>query len=408
MSFLTTPARRRVLFAALYASEGAPIGFLWWALPTRLRASGVPVEAVAAISAALALPWALKVLWAPVIDAVALGRFGPRPVIVVCQLAMGLCLLPLVGADLNRDWEWVRVLLLAHACFAATQDVAVDALAVRNVAEQERGALNGFMQAGMLAARSLFGGGVLIVERTVGLSGVIVALVVVIWSSLLLVLLSPEPAVVRDAVGATHATTRARLRELGGALAAAARERVTWLALAFALLSGAGFEAVGALAGPMLLDGGARQETVGAFLFLPAAGAMTLGALFGGWLSDRGDRRRACAFSLLAMVTGVLAVALASRAGTPVALTALTLLYLTIGAFTATSYALFMDLTHPRIAATQFSAYMGATNACESWSAFSAGKLTARFGYGVAFALLAAASLLALPLLRAMRRAPSR
>ena len=33
----------------MYLSEGAPIGYVWWAMPTRLRAGGMPVESVGAL-----------------------------------------------------------------------------------------------------------------------------------------------------------------------------------------------------------------------------------------------------------------------------------------------------------------------------------------------------------------------
>ena len=45
--------------------------------------------------------------------------------------------------------------------------------------------------------------------------------------------------------------------------------------------------------------------------------------------------------------------------------------YAAIGVFTASSYALFMDHTEPAVAATQFTAFMALTNACESWAVFS-------------------------------------
>jgi hypothetical protein len=82
----------------------------------------------------------------------------------------------------------------------------------------------------------------------------------------------------------------------------------------------------------------------------------------------------------------------------------LALLYVTIGLFTAASYALLMDVTHPRLAATQFSAFMGGTNLCESWSALAVGRLAGGFGYAPAFVVMALASLLALPTLRGLRR----
>ena len=54
---------------------------------------------------------------------------------------------------------------------------------------------------------------------------------------------------------------------------------------------------------------------------------------------------------------------------------------------------------NPAIAATQFSAYMGMTNGCESWSTFAAGQIIADSGYSLAFLVMCGVSLAALPLL---------
>jgi hypothetical protein len=83
----------------------------------------------------------------------------------------------------------------------------------------------------------------------------------------------------------------------------------------------------------------------------------------------------------------------------------LTLFYLFIGAFTASSYALFMGMTETGVGATQFSAFMASTNACESWSSLAVGRLAPPLGYGGAFVVMAAISLCALPLLRSLSAA---
>ena len=68
MDFLATPFRRRLLFAALYLSEGAPIGFLWLALPTRLKVADVSIQQITALTAVLVIPWTFKFAWAPLVD----------------------------------------------------------------------------------------------------------------------------------------------------------------------------------------------------------------------------------------------------------------------------------------------------------------------------------------------------
>jgi MFS family permease len=77
----------------------------------------------------------------------------------------------------------------------------------------------------------------------------------------------------------------------------------------------------------------------------------------------------------------------------------MTAIYFGIGLFTASSYALFMNITDTRLGATQFSAYMGGTNICESWSGYIAGIIIATGGYSTAFYSMGVISLLSLVVL---------
>ena len=77
-------------------------------------------------------------------------------------------------------------------------------------------------------------------------------------------------------------------------------------------------------------------------------------------------------------------------------------LYFCIGLFVAASYALFMDLTDPKLSGTQFSTYMAATNGCESWSVFAGGRVIDKTGYGPGFLLMGIVSLVSLFLLKSL------
>ncbi|MBL7007655.1 MAG: MFS transporter [Planctomycetes bacterium] len=377
MNLLATRRGRALLLGCLYFAEGAPIGWLWWALPTRLRAAGAPAAEVTALTAALALPWALKFLWAPLVDGLRGRRWGLRAWAVAAQLGMGLSLLPLLGgADLGAPAALLP-LLLAHAVLAATQDVAVDGIAVRVLPPEERGSANGWMQLGMLAARGLFGGLALRAEAWIGFDGVVWALIGCVWAVAALLLLcarEPAAAVAELAAGAPWGR---RLRQLAAALLGLVRSRRTLAGLAFALLAGAGFEAVGGSFRLALLDLGLSQEQVGDFSALPVIACMVAGALAGGYLADRVPRRRACAAAVLIVAGAVALLAVALLAGVRGAplLALLGLVHLALGALTTSSFALFMDLSDPRAGATHFSAFMGATNLCEAGAVWAAGRL---------------------------------
>ncbi len=395
MDLTATPSRRRFVFAALYLCEGGPIGFIWWALPTRLRQAGLPVEAITALTSVVVLPWLLKFFWAPAVDVARTQRWGHRHWIMSCQLVMGLTLLPVAFLDYGADLSLLYALLPVHAVAAATQDVAIDAWAIRITPENERGRLTAAMQMGMLTGRWMFGAGVLLAGGTLGDDLVIPVLVGVVWGTALLVFLSEDPA--------PGEASAERWRAFVSSLKKVFRARNTWLGLGLAALGGAGFEAVGAVMGPFLVDRGFGSTAVG-HVYTGSVVTMLLGAVAGGWAADRFGRRGSTAGFLvfLAAVIAVLAGldAVSSEGDSATLLVTLLLaVYLGIGLFTAASYALFMDLTDPRLAGTQFSAYMGGTNACESWAAFTAGRLVAASGYALAFATMAGLSLLALPLL---------
>jgi MFS transporter, PAT family, beta-lactamase induction signal transducer AmpG len=372
---------------------------VWIALPALLRDREAELTEIGTLLALLILPWTLKFLWAPLVDVLRSSRWGFRHWITMAQLAMGACLLPLIWLDPEVDRRLWMVVLLAHAFCAATQDVAIDALAVRTVTSGERGVISGWMQAGMLLGRSLFGGGALLLFHQVGWAGTILLLIACIWLSLPLVWQVAEPPL--------PPSPRERVRAFRAALEHVAARRGSWFGIGFALTGGAAFEAAGLFAGPYLLDHGLAMEQVGWFLGVPAVAAMVIGGLTGGKLADRFGKRRMTGLFLVALAGLVTSLGFTGDPGRGAA-TGLVLglfgaTYFAIGLFVASSYALFMNLTDPRLGGTQFSLFMGATNACEAWSGWAGGQLGTAGGYPLALPVMSLISLVGLGLLWAMR-----
>ncbi len=396
---LATTRRKSFLFAALYLSEGAPIGYLWVALPTALRAAGVPLADVTALAALLVLPWTFKFAWAPLVDLGVRRGVPLQAVIVGAQAAMGATLLSLLALDPVRDFAALRSLLLAHALAAATQDVAIDAWCIRVARPAERARLTGWMQVGMLAGRSALGGGALVMTPLLGREAVIVLLVVVTTFSGLLVSFSRSPA----------SAPASPAEALGPALVGAFARPATWAGLAFALLAGAAPRALEVVSGPFLVDRGFSPGEVGWLLAGPFIVATMVGALAGGAVGDRVSRRRLVAGSLGLVASAVGLVAMLDAGGVvggAALATAIAASFLANGLFTAVSYALFMDLAAAGASATVFSAFMGATNGCEAWAVYTVGAFEAEHGYGAAFGLLASVSLAALAIVPWLKRAP--
>ncbi len=381
-NLLDTGRGRAWLAGALYFSEGAPIGFIWWALPVWLRRRGLEVDTIASLVAVLILPWIFKFLWAPFIDGWR-GRGGFRRWIAASQVIMAAALLPLFFLDaVDHAGTWF-LLLFVHSVAASTQDASIDALIIHHAPPGEAGRLNGIMQAGMLAGRGLFGGVSLMVAARWGIPVVLAALIASILCTLTLLTMVREKA--PPGTGPVQAWK---------GMATAFRNRTAWAGLAFALTGAAAFEAAGGLSGVFLTDHGVGQDETGFFFAVPVVVAMVLGGLAGGRLADRYGYRRVVSLLVfvVAIITGVLALAGSFSPEPQAYLWIYGTLYFAIGMLTAASYALFMHLTDRQVAATQFSTFMAATNGCESWSVWAAGALVAAGGYGLAFGVLCAVS----------------
>ncbi|MEJ7733826.1 MAG: hypothetical protein WKG00_32105 [Polyangiaceae bacterium] len=118
------------LLAALYFAQGLPFGVQAHALPVYLREAGVSLQGIGLLGL-LAAPWMLKPLWAPLVDRWGSARFGRRRSWIVpmqALLAMGAALAAF--ADPVAHLGVLLALVLAMNLFAATQDIAVDGMAV--------------------------------------------------------------------------------------------------------------------------------------------------------------------------------------------------------------------------------------------------------------------------------------
>ncbi len=399
MNLLDSKLGRIFLVSILYLTEGAPIGFIWWAMPTLLRQQNVAIDSITSLTAILILPWIFKFVWAPLVDSLRNEKRGYRFWIFTSQLFMGLALVPLIFIDPQNYFFIWGLFLFIHSFAAATQDVSIDALVINVIAKNERGKLNGFMNAGMLIGRSLFGGGTLILAYELGLNYMIGLIVVLIISVMLILIFVKDPGL--------PIKSKNQFEIFKQNFSLAFRNKNTWLAILFALTSAAAFEVAGGLAGPFLTDLKVSQETIGVFFALPVVIAMFIGGLIGGYMSDKIPRKSAVQMFLSGFVVTIIIISVYNfiepLINDVVFLSAYTVMYFFVGLFTSSSYALFMDLTNPAIGGTQFSTYMAATNGCEAWTVWSAGLIVTGYGYSPAFILMCVVSLLSLLVLRKIK-----
>ena len=288
-------SRRLTLLATLYVAQGLPTGFFSQALPAILRQYGVSLSVIS-LSGMLALPWALKFLWAPWVDHHFSARVGQRRSwIIPMQLAGILVLLGLSfwSPERLRSGAYVElfVLLFLVNLFAATQDIAADGLAVRLLGIGERGWGNGIQVAGYRLGL-IAGGGVLL--AVVGIYGwhqafVCLAAVLALMSLPILFYREPSPR---------HTNSESRhLWKLWFSFFR--RPGLTgWLVVLATYKAG---ESLGsAMVKPMLVDYGYTLAQIGWMVSTIGSVSTLVGALFGGWLTGKVGRFPALlSFSLL-------------------------------------------------------------------------------------------------------------
>ena len=104
-----------------------------------MRRQGVGPAEIGAFVGSLYLPWAMKWIAGPFVDVLSSDRFGRRRMwIVLAQVMMVVSLLAAMPVNFSAEIKLFTFLILIHNVFGATQDVAIDALAVNSLTDKER------------------------------------------------------------------------------------------------------------------------------------------------------------------------------------------------------------------------------------------------------------------------------
>ncbi len=386
------------LFGGLYFAQGIPWGFFTVALMLRLSTLKVSASTLGELAFWTWLAWTAKPLLGPVVDALPMTRWGRRrPFILLAQLGMALSLITLAPLDPLRSLGWYTALLFVHNLAAAAQDVGTDALAIDLLQPDERGRANGFMSAGKFAGMVVGGQGLLWVAHRAGWPVAFAAAVVLLLIPSTLVLLARE--------GEVQARPPISLRAALGAFS----KRAVILAALFALVVDWCDSLIFPLTYPLFNQRLGFSEEQLASLSTLGSLVAALASLAGGALCDRFGRRR----TLIVASLGTAALNLGFALGQAywshfAALAAFTILGgVAAGIVNAALLALFMDLTDPRLGATQFQLYMSLLNAHAAVASRVGGRLADRLPAPTMFGLGALVEVLPLALLYWVGRRPA-
>ena len=406
---------RFVAFGLLYISEGVPYGFSSTAMVMFMRLEGLSIEQIGAFVAAILLPWGFKWATAPLVDIVKLTKFGGRKAwIMLCTSLMIVTLITMAMVDFVEHYRLLLWMVLLNNFFCATQDVAIDSMAVSTLRDDERGTGNGFMFGGQYLGIALGGGGAIYVSSVAGFNMSLVYVSGLLVLSLLFVIVlitDPHTGVssdVRRVSAASHfvATLGAFVRNLYVGFMESGRGPK--LGLLFAFLPVGAQALAYAILGTLQVDYGLDQASIAKISVLNTVSA-GIGCVIGGMLGDRFGMKKVMGlfYFFTAIPTIYLAWKISSSGLSAIPVEhffAIIILHgLLFGCAFALHAAIFMGMTNPAVAATQFTAYMAISNLAISYSNLWQGAVAERIGYSTALyldALIVLVALAVLPFLK--------
>ncbi len=392
-------------FAVMYISEGIPYGFTSAAMVAYMRSEGVSLDNIGLFVAALFIPWSFKWVWAPLVDLFRFNAIGGRKAwIAFCTSMMLVTLAAVLLLDVSQNFQWLLAFIVIHNLFAATQDVAIDSLAVSTLQPDERSRGNGFMFGGQYMGIALGGAGAIALFGLIGFEATVVVMCLFLAVNLSFIyLFIRDPDTGRAA--SEHSlweTIRGFFLELRiGFFGSGPGPKIAFL---FALLPVGAIALAYATLSTIQVDYGLEEADISKVTALNTILAAT-GCVIGGILGDRFGIKRVLFIAYIATTLPTLTLAFAIQAN---GLEGISFSMLA-GAIGAHGFvygvafglhaAIFMGVANPAVGATMFTAFMAMSNIAISYTNYWQGQVAENFDYARVLFLDAAVMLLPLALI---------
>jgi MFS transporter, PAT family, beta-lactamase induction signal transducer AmpG len=378
-------AMRYGTYALIYFAEGAIVSYFTALNPLYLRSFGLTMSSIGLIGTLALIPFVLKIFLGMLSDRFNFFGFGYRkPYILIGLILQAACLLIVPQINPYRQFGWFAFLAFVLMTGQALYDTTTDGLALDTTRPDEQGTIQGFMVGG----RAL---GVVLISSIVGILAQRVSFAAVFYTLALLTLL-PLPL-------AWLAKESPRPPE----------RKFSWKA--FSVLKSPGILSLALLGALYSLVINGATEILNPFLEhtfairLDSAGYYTsvwgigvvIGGLTGGRLVDRIGQPRSVTWA--AIITAVTIPLLGLIPSPAWAWILVALFGLAYGYYETVYFAISMQRSDPRIAASMFSILMAIANLGTAVGLSLAGGLVDRLGYLWTFVILGGLSLLSFLLL---------
>ncbi len=403
---------RILVVLCLGFTSGLPLALTFSTLTFWLKEEGLTNTTIG-LFASVATPYALKFLWAPLVDQLPIpllsARLGRRRSwIVVTQLALMASLVALGTSDPGQDaWTTAMTAIVVAFC-AASQDIVIDAYRVDLLEERTQAAGAAAAVFGYRIGMLVSGAGALLLATYVGWFEVYAVMAALVSLGVVAALAGPEP--VRG--GAPSARRRPLVAWLDEAVVRPFADFMTrprWaLILLFVMLYKFGDALAGVMTNPFLLELGFTKAEIATVVKTYGLVATLAGAAAGGSLTGAVGMVRCLWICGLLQMLSNLTFAVQATVGYSVPVLAVTigLENLAGGMGTAAFVGYLSSLCNVSYTATQYALLTSFMSVARTWLASSAGWLSDQMSWPEFFVLTTLAALPGLLLLAWLSRAP--
>lgn len=376
---------RYLMFGLLYFTQGTILSYFTALNALYLLEFGIDMTRIGIMGTIALIPFVIKVFLGMLSDKVnVLGLGHRKPYIVIGLIVQIICLIfiPLIDPGANF-WLYVAIAFLLQMGMAL-YDTCTDGLALDTTPISEKGTIQGFMVGGRAV-------GVIVTASLVGLLAENVSWSSVFWC---LAILTLPPFFFLKTVSETP-----RVQERAFDWSAfSAFKQLPVIALAiigfifFLIIVG-----VNQIVNPYLQETfDISLSTAGFFTTIWGVGVV-IGSITGGGLINKLGNRIAVIIAIAVALVSILALATINQLSLAWFLVAL--FGICYGTYQTVYFALAMEYTDPRIAATMFSILMAVTNIGQGIGLGLTGFFADSFGFKMTFVIMALLNFAVLPFL---------
>jgi MFS family permease len=335
------------LFGSLYFTEGLKYIIGTIILPIYLTEKGIALPIVTLLAAIFLLPMTIKFFWGGIADYFI--KFGRKPFIIIGGLLSAIGLLLLIIIDPSKLLTPFAILLFVVGTGVGFLDVSADAWAIEITSENERGKINGAMFAGQSAGMVVGASFLTSLALNYGYSYAF------LFTGLVVLLIIIFPLLVKEVK-----TVKTRLK-IGSLLVGEFKKKTTQLVSLFTPLSALNVGFLGIVI-PLYMKINLNMDIAQIGLIIAIWSATkVIGTLIWGAIVDKWERKiplyivlgGSCLFTILLIFADTWQI--------------VAVLYGIIGFLLGGHYsalgAMLMDVTNPKVGATQYSILSSLGNA---------------------------------------------